>query len=85
MPPSLESLTQTISHQGSPLAALSDFLEAEQRHEAAKQHKQLRFVGYVLELGYEAARIITTDAYKLNVGGIPRGSFLLKARKTSAF
>src|SRR5262245_56449623 len=39
----------------------------------------MRFVGYVLELGYESARIITSDPYKLAVGGIPRGSFLIMA------
>jgi hypothetical protein len=37
----------------------------------------MRFVGYVLELGYETARIITSDPYKLAVGGVPRGSFLI--------
>jgi hypothetical protein len=31
----------------------------------------------VLELGYETAKIITSDPYKLAVGGIPRGSFLI--------
>ena len=42
----------------------------------AKSNK-MRFVGYVLELGYDAAKIITSDPYKLAVGGIPRGSFLI--------
>lgn len=37
----------------------------------------MRFVGYVLDLGYETARIITSDPYKLAVGGVPRGSFLI--------
>lgn len=37
----------------------------------------MRFVGYVLELGYDSAKIITSDPYKLAVGGIPRGSFLI--------
>jgi hypothetical protein len=46
---------------------LSDFLSA-----AATW-----FVGYVLELGYDTAKIITSDPYKLAVGGIPRGSFLI--------
>ena len=37
----------------------------------------MRFVGYVLELGFDTAKIITSDPYKLAVGGIPRGSFLI--------
>jgi len=75
--PSLKSLTQTASHQGNPLHVLIEFLEAEVKNETAGHYAMLRFVGYVLELGYEAARIITADTYKLIVGGIPRGSFLL--------
>jgi hypothetical protein len=75
--PTLKSLTQTAAHQGSPLTALIDFIEAERKNESAGLYDKLRFVGYVLELGYEAARIITADKYKLVVGGIPRGSFLL--------
>ena len=54
-------------------------MEVEGKNETAGQYEKLRFVGYVLELGYEAARIITADKYKLIVGGIPRGSFLLMA------
>ena len=45
--------------------------------ERAKQIDKMRFVGYVLELGFDAAKIITSDPYKLAVGGIPRGSFLI--------
>ena len=51
--------------------------KSEQLTEKAKQIDKLRFVGYVLELGYENAKIITSDPYKLAVGGIPRGSFLI--------
>jgi hypothetical protein len=77
--PNLKSLVQTASHQGNPLSALTDFLEAEIKNETAGLYDKIRFVGYVLELGYENAKIITADKYKLVVGGIPRGSFLLKA------
>ena len=57
--------------------ALRMFLEAEQTAEAAKQIGKMRFVGYVLELGFKSAKIITSDPYKIAVGGIPRGSFLI--------
>lgn len=45
--------------------------------ETARLTEKMRFVGYVLDLGYDSAKIITSDPYKLAVGGIPRGSFLI--------
>src|SRR5690349_11256230 len=63
--------------QNHPLRALSDFLNQEKAYETAKQYDQMRFVGYVLKLGYDEATIITSDPYKLAVGGVPRGSFLI--------
>ena len=75
--PSLKSMMDTAATQGNPIQALHVFLEAEERYEKARQVDKMRFVGYVLELGYESARMITSDPYKLAVGGIPRGSFLI--------
>jgi hypothetical protein len=75
--PSLKTLLLTASHQGNPLQSLTAFLEDEAKYEKAVQPDKMRFVGYVLDLGYETARIITSDPYKLAVGGIPRGSFLI--------
>ncbi|WP_062980613.1 helicase HerA domain-containing protein [Nocardia anaemiae] len=68
-----------LDYQETPLAALTDFLDAEGRFEHAQQVDKMRFVGYVLELGYDTATIITSDPYKVAVGGIPRGSFLILA------
>src|ERR1044072_6765416 len=73
----LTDLVTTSTTQGSPIDALRQFLDAQDRFEQAKQIDKMRFVGYVLELGYDSARIITSDPYKLAVGGIPRGSFLI--------
>ncbi|MBL8263306.1 MAG: ATP-binding protein [Xanthomonadaceae bacterium] len=73
----LGSLIQTSATQGNPIDALRNFLESEERNEAAKLTSKMRFVGYVLELGFDSAKIITSDPYKLAVGGIPRGSFLI--------
>lgn len=73
----LSSLINNSATQGNPIEALRIFLDNEDRMEAAKQIDKMRFVGYVLELGYDAAKIITSDPYKLAVGGIPRGSFLI--------
>ncbi|MGW3993943.1 ATP-binding protein [Amycolatopsis sp. NPDC004772] len=68
-----------LQHQESPLAALNSFLDREQKYEQAQQVELMRFVGYVLEVGYDGATIITSDPFKRAVGGIPRGSFLILA------
>jgi len=73
----LGSLLNASATQGNPIDALRIFLEAEASNEKAKQIGRMRFVGYVLDLGFDAAKIITSDPYKLAVGGIPRGSFLI--------
>jgi hypothetical protein len=73
----LSTLVNTATTQGNPIEALRIFLDREASMEKAKQVTQMRFVGYVLELGYDSAKIITSDPYKLAVGGIPRGSFLI--------
>ncbi len=77
--PSLSNLVNTSSTQDNPINALRVFLDKEDRLEQSRSVKDMRFVGYVLELGYETAKIITSDPYKLAVGGIPRGSFLIMA------
>jgi hypothetical protein len=74
---SLGSLINTTATQGNPIDLLRIFIEKEVNREKAKQIDKMRFVGYVLDLGYETAKIITSDPYKLAVGGIPRGSFLI--------
>ena len=73
----LIQLVNTSATQGNPIDALRTFLNNEASVEAARQIDKMRFVGYVLELGYDAAKIITSDPYKLAVGGIPRGTFLI--------
>lgn len=64
-------------YQESDLRVLSDFLEEEQRNEQAGKYESMRFVGYVLDLGFDDATIITSDPFKKAVGGVPRGSFLI--------
>lgn len=75
--PSFIGLARTAATQDNPIDVLRIFLEKEVNLEAAAQTDKMRFVGYVLELGYETAKIITSDPYKVAVGGIPRGSFLI--------
>jgi hypothetical protein len=73
----LSQLVNTSATQTNPIDALRTFLDKEASIEAARQVNKMRFVGYVLELGFDTAKIITSDPYKLAVGGIPRGSFLI--------
>lgn len=73
----LGNLVNTAATQGNPIDGLRAFLQREEQMEQARQIRDMRFVGYVLDLGFDAAKIITSDPYKLAVGGIPRGSFLI--------
>ena len=66
-------------YQDSPLRALTDFLKEEKSNEDAKKYEAMRFVGYVLDIGFNDATIITSDPFKQAVGGVPRGSFLIMA------
>lgn len=63
--------------QNHPLRVLETFIEQENAYEQAKEYGKMRFVGYVLEIGYETSTIITSDPYKIAVGGIPRNSLLI--------
>ena len=77
----LGQLFNQAATQDNPIHGLRQFLGEQRRIEEARDPNDLshkwRFVGYVLDLGYEHARIITSDPYKIAVGGIPRGSFLI--------
>jgi len=70
-------------YQDSPLRALTEFLKEEKRNEDAKNYESMRFVGYVLDIGFNDATIITSDPFKQAVGGVPRGSFLIMAPSTN--
>ena len=63
--------------QNHPLRVLQTFLEQEKASELAKKYGDMRFVGYVLDIGYDTVTIITSDPYKLAVGGVPRNSLLI--------
>lgn len=73
----LSNLVNNSATVGNPIDVLRTFLDKEASLELARQVDSMRFAGYVLELGYDTAKIITSDKYKLAVGGIPRGSFLI--------
>lgn len=75
----LADMVEKTAYQNNPIKALTEFLEAEMRYETAREVTKMHFIGYVLELGFDTAKIITSDTYKIIVGGIPRGSFLIMA------
>ncbi|MBD0285427.1 MAG: ATP-binding protein [Flavisolibacter sp.] len=73
----MRQFLENAANQNHPLRVLSDFLNNEESIEKAKRYHESRFVGYVLEIGYDEITIITCDPFKVNVGGIPRNSLLI--------
>jgi hypothetical protein len=73
----MKEFLETAANQNHPLRVLSDFLANEEGVETAKRYNESRFVGYVLDIGYDEITIITCDPFKVNVGGIPRNSLLI--------
>ena len=65
----MKSFFEQAALQQHPLRVLEDFLEREESNEKAKKYDDLRFVGYVLEIGYDTVTIITSDPFKITVGG----------------
>lgn len=73
----MKAFMQNVEYQNSKIRALTDFLEKESAYENSGQKEKMRFVGYVLDIGFEEVKIITSDPYKIAVGGVPRGSYLI--------
>lgn len=69
--------------QNHPIRLVRDFLDREETFETAKQYERMRFVGYVLDIGYDTVTIITSDPFKVAVGGVPRNSFLVMTPSNS--
>ena len=65
------------AQQNHPLRVLKEFLERETGNETAKRYDELRFVGYALDINYDTVTIITSDPFKMAVGGVPRNSLLI--------
>jgi len=75
----MKEFFENAKYSQSPLRELKEFIEADKAYETSKQYEKMRFVGYVLDIGYEDVTIITSDPFKKAVGGVPRGSFLIMA------
>ena len=63
--------------QNNPIRKVKEFIDKQNQYKSVNDVEHWRFVGYVLDISYESAQIITNDTYKIAVGGIPRGSFLI--------
>ncbi|WP_320165334.1 helicase HerA domain-containing protein [uncultured Trichococcus sp.] len=80
----MSQLVNKDLYSDTPISILTNFLNQEREKIEKRQTNEMRFVGYVLEIGFETAKIITSDPYKAAVGGIPRGSFLIMVPKQFA-
>lgn len=78
----MKDFLESAANQNHPLRELHEFLKKEKALEDGGKNNpalydQMRFVGYVMEIGYNEITIITSDPYKIAVGGIPRNSMLI--------
>ena len=78
----MKGFFEEAAMQEHPLRALQEFMAREKANETAKKYDDMRFVGYVLEIGYDTLTIITSDPFKIAVGGVPRNSLLIMAPTT---
>lgn len=77
----MQDFMKQAEEQNAPIRVLKEFIEQEIRLFNANEFEKMRFVGYVLDIGYDEVRIITSDPFKRAVGGIPRGSYLIMCPK----
>lgn len=74
---SIIEMVDNSSIQNNPIRKVKEFIDRQNQYKSIGDVEHWRFVGYVLDISYESAQIITNDTYKIAVGGIPRGSFLI--------
>lgn len=73
----LQKLVEQSNLQNNPIMKIKNFIDQQNEYKRIQAIDKWRFVGYVLDISYSGAVIITNDTYKIAVGGIPRGSFLI--------
>ncbi len=73
----LQKLVEESNLQNNPIIKIKEFIDQQNELKKTQAIDKWRFVGYVLDISYSGAVIITNDTYKIAVGGIPRGSFLI--------
>ncbi len=80
----MKNFFDQAAQQHHPMRTLKDFLETESANETAKKYGDMRFVGYVLDITYDAVVVITSDPFKIAVGGVPRNSLLIMTPSVQA-
>lgn len=78
----MKTFFEKAALQNHPLRVVEDFLAQEEAYETAKNYGSMRFVGYVLDIGYDTVTLITSDPFKIAVGGVPRNSLLIMMPST---
>lgn len=73
----LISICENATLNDNPIRVLKEFLSEQNKIKETGNFQDWRFIGYVLELNYTTATIITSDTYKIAVGGIPRNSLIV--------
>ena len=73
----MKKFLDSAKYQNNPLRILNDFLSQEESYQKGKLYNKMRFVGYPIKIGYDEVTLITSDPYKIAVGGIPRNSLLI--------
>lgn len=73
----LKTMVDNSNLQSNPIYKVKEFMETQEKIKLSNDFEKWRFVGYVLDISYNGAKIITNDTYKRVIGGIPRGSFLI--------
>ena len=63
--------------QNHPLRILLSFLENEKKKEESANYKESNFVGYAIKVTYDTVTVITSEPFKLAVGGVSRNSLLV--------
>jgi hypothetical protein len=63
--------------QNHPLRILLTFLENEKKKKESASYKESNFVGYAIKVTYDTVTVITSEPFKLAVGGVPQNSLLI--------
>jgi hypothetical protein len=66
-------VSDEVEHAGDAKTVLGPIAKLEQQYGSDGQ----QLLGYVLDMAYEEATVVTCDAWKRNCGGVPKNSFIL--------
>ena len=61
---SIVNMVDGSSIQNNPIRKVKEFIDKQNQYKSVSDVDHWRFVGYVLDISYESAQIITNDTYK---------------------